>query len=149
MPYEGVKQPQAGIFLRFDWPLYQGGLLRNRLHEAQSRHDAPMDAVRETRDQALREVALAYDQLDTGLQQYEAARALLTAAQTSFSSASDSYANGIATFTDAASAESALAAARADVARAHTQSLINAAALAFATGALNASTAASLPGAER
>jgi uncharacterized membrane protein len=43
-------------------------------------------------------------------------------------------------------AESALAAARADVARAHTQSLINAAALAFVTGALNASTAAALPG---
>ncbi|MBV8868643.1 MAG: hypothetical protein JOY65_04400, partial [Acetobacteraceae bacterium] len=49
----------------------------------------------------------------------------------------------------AASAEAALAAARADVARAHTQSLINAAALAFATGALNASTAANLPGSRR
>ncbi|HVO23348.1 MAG TPA: TolC family protein [Candidatus Margulisiibacteriota bacterium] len=146
LPYEGVKQPQAGIFVHFDWPLYQGGLLQNRLREAESQHAAAADAVQEIRDQALREVALASDQLDTGLQQYDAARALLTAAQTAFSSASDSYAHGVGTYTDALTAEAALAAARADVARAHAQSLINAAALAFATGALNASTAADLPG---
>jgi hypothetical protein len=42
------------------------------------------------------------------------------------------------------SAEAALAAARADVARAHAQSLVNAAALAFATGALNAGSASTL-----
>jgi outer membrane protein TolC len=149
MPYQSVKEPTAGIFLRFDWPLYQGGLLQNRLREAQSQHDAAMDAVQETRDQAWREVALAYDQVGTGLEQYAAAQALLTAAQTAFGAASDSYAHGIGTYTDAASAEAALAAARADVARAHTQALINAAALAFATGALNASTAASLPSAKR
>jgi outer membrane protein len=149
MPYEGVKQPQAGLFLHFDWPLYQGGLLQNRLREAQSEHDAAMDVAQETRNQALREVALAYDQLDTGLQQYDSARALLTAAQSAFGSANDSYAHGVGTYTDAASAEAALAAARSDVARAHAQSLINAAALAFGTGALNASTAAALSGAER
>jgi outer membrane protein len=69
---------------------------------------------------------------------------LLTAAQTAFNSASDSYAHGVGTFTDAASAEAALAGARAEVARAHTQSLINAAALAFATGTMNADAAAGL-----
>ena len=148
-PYQGVKQPQAGIFLNFDWPLYQGGLLQNRLREAESQRSAAADVVQETRVQALREVALSYDQLATGLQQHEAARAMLSAARTAFDAARDSYAHGVGTFTDAASAEAALAAARADVARAHTQSLINAAALAFATGALNASTAANLPGSRR
>ena len=141
---QGIVQPQAGVFLRFEWPLYQGGLLENRLREAQSRREAAAYAVREARNQALREVALAYDQLDTGLQQYEAAQALLTAAQTAFNSASDSYAHGVGTFTDAASAEGALAGARAEAARAHTQSLINAAALAFATGTMNADAAAGL-----
>jgi outer membrane protein len=149
MPYAGVKEPQAGLFLNLAWPLYQGGLLQNRLREAESRREAAAAAVRETRNQALREVALAYDQLDTGLQQYEAAKALLAAAQTAFSAASDSYAHGVGTFTDAASAEAALAAARADLVRAHAQTLINAAALAFATGALNANTATDFPGAER
>ena len=149
LPYTGVKQPQAGLFLNLAWPLYQGGLLQNRVREAESRREAAADAVREARNQALREVALAYDQLDTGLQQYEAAKALLVAAQTAFDAARDSYAHGVGTFTDAASAEAALAAARADMVRAHAQTLINAAALAFATGALNAGTAAELPGAER
>jgi outer membrane protein len=149
LPYTGVKQPQAGLFLNLAWPLYQGGLLQNRVREAESRREAAADAVREARNQALREVALAYDQLDTGLQQYEAAKALLVAAQTAFNSARDSYAYGVGTFTDAASAEAALAAARADVVRAHAQTLINAAALAFATGALNAGTAAELPGTAR
>ena len=144
MPYEGVKQPQAGVFLNFRWPLYEGGLLQNKLRESQSQHDEAMAAVEEARNQALREVALAYDRLETGLTQYDAARALLTASEAAFSSASDSYAHGIATFTDAVTAEAALAAARADIARAHTQSLVNAAALAFATGALNANAAADI-----
>jgi outer membrane protein TolC len=149
MPYLGVKQPQAGFFLNFEWPLYQGGLLQNQLRQAESRRAAASDAVEETRNQALREVALAYDQLDTGLEQYDAARAFLTSAETAFRSANDAYAHGVGTITDAVQAEATLAAARADAARAHAQSLINAAALAFATGALNASTAVGLPGAKR
>ncbi len=143
-PYLGVKQPQEGVFLNLSWPLYEGGLLQNQLHQAESRRAAAADAVEEARNQALREVALAYDQLDTGLQQYAAARALLTAAVTAFDAVSDSYQHGVGTFTDAASAEAALAGARGNVARVHAQVLLNAAALAFATGALNASTAAGL-----
>jgi outer membrane protein len=145
LPYEGVKQPQWGVFLHFDWPLYQGGLLQNQMRAAESRRAAAADAVQEARVQALREVALASDQLDTGLQQYDAARALLNAATTAFSAARDSYTQGVGTFTDAATAEAGLAVARAAVARAHTQSLVSAAGLAFATGALNADTAAALP----
>jgi len=146
MPYQRVAQPQAGIFIHFDWPLYQGGLLQNRLRQAESQHAAAVDFVQETRNQALREVALAYDQLETGLQQYEAAEALRAAAQSAFAAANDSYAHGVGTFTDAVSAGAALAAARADVVRAHAQSLINAAGLAFATGDLNALMADRLAG---
>ncbi len=145
MPYQSVKQPQWGVFLNFEWPLYQGGLLQNRLREAESRQAEAADAVQEARVQTLREVALAYDQLDTGLQQYHAAQALLTAARTAFGAARDSYTHGVGTFTDAATAEAGLAGAPATVARAHSQSLVNAAALAFATGALSASTATGLP----
>jgi outer membrane protein TolC len=146
LPYDSVAQPQWGVFLHFDVPLYQGGLLQNRLREAESRQAEAADAVQEARGQALREVALAYDQLDTGLLQYDASSALLTAARTAFNAARESYAHGVGTFTDAATAEAALAGARATLARAHTQSLVNAAGLAFATGALNANTAAALPG---
>ena len=136
LPYDGIRQPQAGVFLRFNWPLYQGGLLRNRVRLAQSQRDEAEDALEEGSDKAMRQVALAYDQLDTGLEQYNAAVSLQSASQAAFDAAHDAYAHGLGTFTDAEAALSTLAAARASVARAHAQSLINAASLAFATGAL-------------
>jgi outer membrane protein len=139
-PYLGVERPQGALLLNFEWPLYEGGLLQNKLALAQSKREEAAAALKERADQALREVALAYDQVDTGLQQYDAAIALQTASETAFRSASDSYAHGVGTLTDATSAQTGLATARAAVARAHTQSLINAAALAFATGELTAST---------
>src|SRR6202030_193365 len=91
-------------------------------------------------DQALREVALAYDQVDTGLQQYDAAIVLQTASDAAFHIASDSYAHRVGTLTDATSAQTGLATAPAAEGRAHAQSLINAAPLAFATGEMTSST---------
>jgi outer membrane protein len=138
-PYLGVVKPQGALLLNLEWPLYEGGLLQNKLHLAQSQREAAVDELKQYTDQALREVALAYDQVDTGLQQYDAAMALQTASEAAFHSASDSYAQGVGTFTDAVSAQTGLASARAAVARAHAQSLVNAAALAFATGELMSS----------
>jgi len=137
--YFPVEKPQGAALLKFEWPLYEGGLLQNKLSLAQSKREEAA-ALKERTDQALREVALAYDQVDTGLQQYDAGTALQTASEAAFHSASDSYAHGVGTLTDATSAQTGLATARAAVARAHAQSLINAAALAFATGALTSST---------
>ena len=135
-PYFPVTKPQGAALLKFEWPLYEGGLLQNKLSLAQSKHEEAAAALIERTDQALREVAPTYDQVDTGLQQYDAAIALQTASEAAFRSASDSYAHGVGTLTDAPSAQTGLATARAAVARAHAQSLINAAALAFATGEL-------------
>jgi outer membrane protein TolC len=73
------------------------------------------------------------------LKQYNAALALQTASETAFRSAQDSYKTGVGTLTDAVSARTGLASARATVARAHAQSLLNAAALAFAAGLLTSS----------
>ena len=139
-PYFSVNKPQGAALLKFEWPLYTGGLLQNKLSLAQSKREEAAAGLNERVDQALREVALAYDQVDTGLQQYDAAIALQTASEAAFHSASDSYAHGVGTLTDATSAQTGLASARAAVARAHSQSLVNAAALAFATGALTSST---------
>jgi len=100
-PYLGVVKPQYAALLKLEWPLYEGGLLQNRLSLAQSKREETAAALKERTDQALREVALAYDQVDT---------------------------------------QTGLATARTAVARAHAQSLINAAALAFATGELTSST---------
>ena len=137
--YLGVAEPQGAVFLGVEWPLYDGGLLQNKVRVAQSEHEAAAAELKDRTNQGLREVALAYDQVETGLQQYDAAIALRTASEVAFRSASDSYAAGVGTFTDTVSAQTGLASARAAVARAHTQSLINAAALAFATGELTSS----------
>jgi outer membrane protein TolC len=139
-PYLPVEKPQGAAFLNLEWPLYEGGLLQNKLTLAHSKREEAAAALKERTTKALREVALAYDQVDTGLQQYDAAIALQTASETAFRSASDSYAHGVGTLTDATSAQTGLATARTAVARAHAQSLINAAALAFATGELTSST---------
>jgi len=139
-PCFGVAKPQGAALLKFEWPLYEGGLLQNKLSLAQSKREEAADELKGQTDQALREVALADDQVDTVLQQYDAAIALQTASEAAFHNASDSYAQGVGTFTDATSAQTGLATARAAVAQAHAQSLINAAALAFATGELTSST---------
>ena len=137
--YESIAQPQTGLFLRFEWPLYQGGLRQNQVRLAESRRSEAQDALDASNTAALREVAVAYDQVQTGLSQYDAASVLRSAAQTAFDSASDAFAHGIGSFTDAVNASTALDAARAAVARAHAQALVNAAGLAFATGALTSS----------
>ncbi len=143
--YEGIEQPQAGLFLRFDWPIFQGGLLRNRLHIAESKSAEAEDALEEGSEQSLRQVALAYDQVESGLSQYDAALALQSASQAAFDGASQAYLHGVGTLTDAVNTQTALASAQASVVKAHAQSLINAAALAFATGSLTSSTAPGLP----
>ena len=65
-PYLGVVKPQGAALLKFEWPLYEGGLLQNKLTLAQSKREEAEAALKERTDQALREVALAYDQVDTG-----------------------------------------------------------------------------------
>ena len=142
--YESVMQPQAGLFLKFEWPLYQGGLRQNKVRLAESRRAAAEDDLQAASSAALREVAVAYDQVQTGLSQYDAAVALVSAAETSSGSASDAFAHGVGSFSDAINAATALASARATVARSHAQALINAAGLAFAAGELTSSAAPSL-----
>ena len=135
-PYQSVSQPQTGVFLRFDWPLYQGGLRRNRERIAESQRTEADDMLEQSSTAAMREVAVAYDQLQTGLSQYDAAVALQAAAQASSDSAREAFARGLGGLSDALNAETALASSAAVVSKAHAQSLINAAGLAFAAGEL-------------
>lgn len=144
--YGSLEQPQTGLFLRFQWPLYQGGVLQNRVHLAESRRAAAQDALEASSSGSLREVALAYDQVQTGLSQYDAAIALQSAAKSAFDAASDAFAHGMGLFTDAANASTALDAARATLARAHAQVLVNAAGLAFAAGELTSNASPAISG---
>jgi outer membrane protein len=139
-PYLGVARPQGELLLSVTWPLFDGGLMQAKLKLAHSKRDAAADQLKSLINQALREVAMAHEQVDTGLQQYNAAETLQTASEEAFRSASESYRLGVGTFSDAMSAQAGLASARAAVAQAHAQCLVNAAQLAFATGLLTSST---------
>lgn len=143
-PYQGIKQPQAGVFLRFDWTLYQGGARLNRLHLAQSQRTEAEDTLDKASTEAMREVALAYDLLQTSLAQYDAALVYSGTAQTAFDAAASSYAHGVGTLTDATNAQTELAVAMAAVVQAHAQALVNAASLAFVTGNLTSAASPAL-----
>src|SRR5262252_1494831 len=138
-PYFKIRQPQGAALLKLEWALYDAELLQHKLRIAESQRNAAADDLQVRTNQALREVALAYDQVETGLQQYNAALALRIASEAAFRSASDSYKAGVGTVNDATTAQTGLSSARAAVARAHAQVLINGAALALATGFLTSS----------
>ena len=137
LPSNAIRGTEAGAYLDFSWSIYQGGALQNRVRLAQSEAAEAADTLQQAQDQAMRQVALNYDELATGLVQYDAAVALQVASQASFDSATDAYRHGVGTLTDASSAQTSLATARSTVAAVHAQVLTTAAALAFATGQLN------------
>jgi outer membrane protein TolC len=141
-PYLGVGRPAGYGLLTLTWTLYDGGLLQDKRRQAQSQREQAADELKAKTDQALRDVALAYDQVETGLEQYNAAIALQKASEEAFHSAKDSFALGVGSLNDAVTSQTALSQARASVAQAHAQSLVNAAELAFATGLLTSSTRA-------
>lgn len=142
-PSTSIRGTEAGAYLDFSWSLFQGGTLQNRVRLAQSAVAEAVDTLQQAQDQAMRQVALNYDELTAGLVQYDAALALQRASQTSFNSATDSYRHGMGTLTDASNAQTLLASARSTVAAVHSQVLTTAAALAFATGQLTSTRDAS------
>lgn len=139
LPSTSIRGTEAGVYLDFSWTVFQGGTLQNRVRLAQSAAAEAAATLQQAQDQAMRQVALNYDELATGLTQYDAALALQIASQAAFASATDAYRHGVGTLTEASNAQTALAAARSTVAAVHAQVLTTAAALAFATGQLTSS----------
>ena len=52
-PYFEVAKPQGAALLNLEWPLYEGGLLQNKLSLAQSQREEAADELKEHTDQAL------------------------------------------------------------------------------------------------
>ena len=127
--YGRVAQPQTGLFLRFDWPVCQGGLRQNQVRLAKSRGDEAQTALDASNTAALREGAVAFDQVQTGPSQHDAAAVLRSAAQAAFDPARDALARGVGPFTSAVDASAALDGTRAAVTRAQARALANAAGL--------------------
>ncbi len=130
------EQPEAGIYLDFEWSLFQGGAKANQVRLAESREAEQRAALQDAEDQAMQQVALAYDELDSGFSQFDAATAQQQAARTAFDANAEAFRHGEGTVTGAEAAATALDQADATLVRTHAQVLASAASLAFATGQL-------------
>ena len=104
--------------------------------QARSVSNAARDTFVETQDAAAREIVMASNTLRTALAAHAAARALTSAAATTYDAAFQSYKSGIATVTDATAADTGLLDARVAQADAHAAALVAAATVAFALGAM-------------
>src|SRR5205807_7253073 len=97
---------------------------------------AAHDKLEQVRDAAVQQVVSAYNDLKTSLAAYSAALALRTAAQTAYDAALDAYLHGVGTYTDLANEETSLARADAEREDSHANVFTAAAALDFATCAV-------------
>ena len=135
-PYYSVNKPGGNILLTLSIPLFDGGARNTRDAVAQSELSAARDKLASVRDAAAQQVVSAYNDLWTSLAAYAASLTVREAAQTSYDAAFGAYLNGVGTYTDVASEQTALASADADKEDAHANVFTAAAALAFATGTM-------------
>jgi len=136
--YYNVNKPGGNILLTLKIPLYDGGARDSGTAIAQSEVAAARDKLEQVRDTTVQQVVSAYNDLKTSLEAYAAAVAVREAAQTSYDAAFDSYVHGVGTYTEVATEQSSLARADAETADAHANAFTAAAALALATGAIQA-----------
>ena len=139
----GLQQPNpwghtagltgAAIF-NLQWTVFDGGLRKSRLVQAQADEHAAEAQANIKRDRIEDEVWAAYSKLNTALRQRQAASALLQAASQSYSSALESYNYGLRNLLDVTAAQRTLAQARSADVLARTQVLTALADLASRTG---------------
>jgi outer membrane protein TolC len=137
-PYYNVNKPGGNILLTLKVPLFDGGARDSGTAIAQSEVAAARNKLEQVRDTAVQQVVSAYNDLKTSLEAYAAAVALREAAQTAYDSAFDSYVHGVGSYTEVATEQTSVARADAEKEDAHANAFTAAAALALATGAIQA-----------
>jgi outer membrane protein len=144
--WSSVNEPTYGASIAIELPLYDGGLRTNQLGLAKSQRRTAEDELELARDQTVRQVVKAYEDLKVALRKREAAVALLGAAEKSHDAAIDSYRNALATFVDVSNAQTALTKARTADTESRSSVFAAAASLAFSTGDLAPPAKADVPG---
>ncbi|VVE48849.1 TolC family protein [Pandoraea terrigena] len=118
-------------------PIYDGGLRSAALARARNDADSASTRLERSREEAVRQIVGAQNILQNSLTANEAAKALLTAAQTTYDAAFDAYKHGVGSVTDALLAQNQLLVAKNAYADSYSNALSAAAALALATGAID------------
>ncbi|HTZ90517.1 MAG TPA: TolC family protein [Alloacidobacterium sp.] len=122
--------------LGLQWTLFDGGRREHEIAQAKAKKAATLAEINSLRDQIADEVWTAYSNVQTAQRQRQAAAALLTSADQSYSAARESYGYGVRNLLDVVAAQKALAQARSEDVTARTQLLLQVANLAFRTGDL-------------
>jgi outer membrane protein TolC len=117
-------------------PIYDGGTRSALLARARDQEDSANLALTHRQDEAVQQIVLADNALQTSIAAYEAASSLSKAAQTTFDAASAAYRSGVGSVTDATLSQTGLLEARQASVDAYSAALTAAATLAFATGSL-------------
>lgn len=125
-----------GFLLGITVPLYDAGLRDARLREAQSRAALAETEFHRVQNAAITEIVAARNALTTALESYQAATALVQAAEVTHNAALAAYRHGMGTLDVALVADNALVNAQQAQADAHAAALIGALKLAFVLGAL-------------
>jgi outer membrane protein TolC len=107
-----INTPTWTAAVNVEWTIFDGGARRNRKDLAESGKRQAIEELRDKRDQVQKEVWSSYIAFRTALRQEEAAVALLTAADTSYSASLDAYNFGVKNLVDVVTAEKQLALAR-------------------------------------
>jgi len=128
----------ATVLLGVTIPLYDGGTRDALYEQAQTNVDRSDAALKEVRDEAVQQVVAAANAAKTNLSAYDAAQALVSAAQTTFDAALQSYRHGVGSITDVTTAETQLLLAENAATDAYSNVLSAAATLALSAGALGA-----------
>ena len=131
-----ASEPTWSISLGVHWRIFDGGARKSELSIAESERREAEDQLTEIHDQTTREVWTAYIAFRTALRKYDAAVALLEAANASYSASLDAYRYGVRTLVDVVTTENQLAHARLSSVSARSELFLEAVNLEFATGNL-------------
>jgi outer membrane protein len=136
--YPGVYAQTAtyDATLGLKWTVFDGFRRESSISQAKAEEKVATDEVRDRQDEITNQVWNDYTSAQTALQQRQAADALLSASNESYSAALESYKDGVRNFLDVLAAENALAQARAIDVTARTQVLQTFTDLDFRTGDL-------------
>jgi outer membrane protein TolC len=136
-PYSHIDRPGQSIMLSFSVPLFDGGMRRSRISIADAKAREAQEQLAAARDSASQQVVRAYNGLLTSLAEYDAAKVLSQAAHTAYEAALRSYRQGIGTYTDLATEESAVVQGDTQLEDARANAHTAAAALALSMGAID------------
>ena len=129
-----IIMPRGG--LQLSMPLFAGGLYVARQHEAELRAQSDSELLRSLEDNVIRDVRIAWLNVNDALQQLETTEELVRNAAEAFDLARGRYQTGISSIVELSEAQLNLTAAQISEANARYGVLIQQANLSYQTGGL-------------